>query len=45
MKRTIKFRKEKKIRVRTRRFKKLSLFQLQNRADSDCWGNWVARAC
>ena len=41
MKRTIKFRKKEKIRVRTRRFKKLSLFQLQNRADSNCWGNWV----
>ena len=45
MKRTIKLKKEQKIRVRTRRFKKLSLFQLQNRADHTCWGNWVARVC
>ena len=32
-----------KIKVRSKRFKKLSMFQLQNRAESDIWGNWVSK--
>lgn len=35
--------KKVRVRVKNRRFKKLSMFQLQNRADSNCWGNWVSR--
>ncbi len=30
-----------KIRVKNRRFKKLSMHRLQNQADTDLWGNWV----
>ena len=30
-----------KIRVKKKKFKKLSMFQLQNRADGDLWGNWT----
>jgi hypothetical protein len=35
--------KKKKIRVKNRRFKKLSMFQLQNQPDNDFWGNWVSK--
>jgi len=34
---------KKKIIVKNRRFKKLSMFQLQNCADSGLWGNWVSK--
>jgi hypothetical protein len=33
--------KKVKIRFKKRAFKKLSMFQLQNRAESGLWGNWV----
>ena len=32
-----------KIRVKNRRFKNLSMFQLQNRAEGALWGNWVSK--
>jgi hypothetical protein len=32
-----------KIRVKNRRFKKLSMFQLQNSAENGLWGNWVSK--
>ena len=32
-----------KIRVKNRRFKKLSMFQLQNCVDNRFWGNWVSK--
>ena len=32
-----------KIKVKNRSFKKLSMFQLQNQAESDLWGNWVSK--
>jgi|TARA_B100000767_G_scaffold238597_1_gene233415 hypothetical protein len=35
--------KYKKIRVKNKKFKKLSMFQLQNRAESGIWGNWVSK--
>jgi len=37
--------KQKKIRIRVknRRYKKLSMFQLQNQAESCLWGNWVSK--
>ena len=35
--------KKKKIKVKSRRFKKLSMFQLQNQPDSGLWGNWVSK--
>ena len=37
------YKKKKKIRVKNRRFKKLSMFQLQNCADSGLWGSWVSK--
>jgi len=33
-----------KIKIKNKRFKKLSMFQLQNRAESDLWGNWVSKS-
>jgi len=33
--------KKTKIRVKNRRFKKLTMFQLQNRSGNGLWGNWV----
>tara|TARA_B110000305_G_scaffold229272_1_gene280067 strand:- start:1054 stop:1191 length:138 start_codon:yes stop_codon:yes gene_type:complete len=30
-----------KIKVKNKKFKKLSMFQLQNRVESGLWGNWV----
>jgi hypothetical protein len=33
--------KKVKIKVKNRKFKKLSMFQLQNQAESDLWGSWV----
>mgnify|MGYP001194675792 FL=1 len=33
--------KKVKIRVKKKKFKKLSIFQLQNCSESDHWGNWV----
>jgi len=35
--------KKKKIKVHNRRFKKLSMFQLQNQGDNGLWGNWVSK--
>jgi|TARA_B110000914_G_C15448818_1_gene439829 hypothetical protein len=35
--------KKVKIRVKNRRFKKLSMFQLQNRGENGLWGNWVSK--
>ena len=35
--------KKVKISVKKRRFKRLSMFELQNRADSGLWGNWVSK--
>jgi len=32
-----------KIRVKNRRYKKLSMFQLQNQGSGHVWGNWVSR--
>jgi len=32
-----------KIRVKNKRFKKLTMFQLQNCAENDLWGNWVSK--
>jgi hypothetical protein len=32
-----------KIRVKNRRYKKLSMFQLQNQGSGQVWGNWVTR--
>ena len=32
-----------KIKVKNRRFKKLSMFQLQNQAVNGLWGNWVSK--
>ena len=32
-----------KIIVKNKRFKKLSMYQLQNRAESGLWGNWVSK--
>ena len=32
-----------KIKVKNRRFKKLSMFELQNQVESGFWGNWVSR--
>jgi hypothetical protein len=32
-----------KIRVKNRKFKKLSIFQLQNCVESGLWGNWVSK--
>jgi len=32
-----------KIRVKNRRFKKLTMFQLQNCAGNGLWGNWVSK--
>jgi len=32
-----------KIRIKNKRFKKLTMFQLQNQADSGLWGNWVSK--
>jgi|TARA_B110000971_G_C19526754_1_gene284159 hypothetical protein len=32
-----------KIKVKNKRFKKLSIFQLQNQTDSGLWGNWVSK--
>jgi len=34
---------KKKIIVKNRRFKKLSMFQLQNCADRGLWGNWISK--
>jgi hypothetical protein len=31
------------IKVKNRRFKKLSMSQLQNCAESGLWGNWVSK--
>ena len=31
-----------KIKFKNRRFKKLSMFKLQNQIDSNLWGNWVS---
>ena len=33
--------KKVKVKVKNIRFKKLSMFQLQNCAESGIWGNWV----
>ena len=33
--------KKTKIKVKNKRFKKLSMFQLQNCAEDRFWGNWV----
>ena len=33
--------KKVKIKVKNRKFKKLSMFQLQHRTESDLWGSWV----
>jgi len=33
--------KNKKIKVKKKKFKKLTLFQLQNRAEGQIWGSWV----
>jgi hypothetical protein len=38
---SLKKNKKIKIRVKNRRFKKLSMFQIQNQADNGLWGNWV----
>ena len=35
--------KKVKIKVKNKRFKKLSIFQLQNRAEGSLWGNWVSK--
>ena len=32
-----------KIRVKNKRFKKLTMFQLQNCVENDLWGNWVSK--
>ena len=32
-----------KIRIKNKRFKKLTMFQLQNQVDSGLWGNWVSK--
>jgi|TARA_B110000444_G_scaffold117130_1_gene110245 hypothetical protein len=40
---TLNKKKQIKIRVTNRRFKKLSMFQLQNRADGGLWVNWVSK--
>jgi hypothetical protein len=32
-----------KIKVKNRRFKKLSMHQLQNQADTGFWGNWFSK--
>ncbi|MDC0426972.1 hypothetical protein OAM08_03180 [Pelagibacteraceae bacterium] len=40
---TISKNKKIKIKVKNRRFKKLSMFQLQNRAEGGLWGNWVSK--
>ena len=32
-----------KIKVKNRKFKKLSMFQLQNCSTSRLWGNWVSK--
>jgi len=40
---SIKKNKKIKIKVKSRRFKKLSIFQLQNQVDGDLWGNWVSK--
>ena len=32
-----------KIKVKNKRFKNLSMFQLQNQANSGLWGNWVSK--
>jgi len=35
--------KKTKIKVKSKRFKKLSMFQLQNQPDNGFWGNWVSK--
>ena len=40
---SLKKNKKIKIRVKNRRFKKLSMFQLQNRADNGFWVNWISK--
>ena len=30
-----------KIKFKNRKFKKLSMFQLQNRAENGLWGSWI----
>jgi len=40
---SLKKNKKIKIRVKNRRFKKLSMFQLQNQANNGLWGNWVSK--
>jgi|TARA_B110000211_G_scaffold158250_1_gene179147 hypothetical protein len=32
-----------KIQVKNKRFKKLTMFQLQNCAGNGLWGNWVSK--
>jgi len=32
-----------KIKVKNKRFKKLTMFQLQNRVEHGLWGNWVSK--
>jgi hypothetical protein len=33
--------KKLKIKAKNKKYKKLSMFQLQNCADGDLWGNWT----
>jgi len=35
--------KKVKIRVKNKKFKKLSMLQLQNCAERGLWGNWVVK--
>tara|TARA_B100000780_G_C20924601_1_gene368461 strand:+ start:525 stop:662 length:138 start_codon:yes stop_codon:yes gene_type:complete len=35
--------KKTKIKVINKRFKKLSMFQLQNQVGNGFWGNWVSK--
>ena len=35
--------KKVKIKVKNKKFKKLSMFQLQNQAESGIWGSWVSK--
>ena len=35
--------KKVKIKVKNKRFKKLSMFQLQNRGENGIWGNWASK--
>ena len=33
--------KKTKIKIKNKRFKKLSMFQLQNCGENALWGNWI----